>query len=515
MAAPADMDDTQRLSDLDETSTEHAPLPRGQEGNSIDVDFARLTPRNPAAKQAFHEVALKLSDEQWLPHVRKFIHIYKASGGQISAPEQGHLLSQHDRASSPSISQLSEDEGDVPIDQYTGYFRFSLGLLPADFRQGWIIGSGRADKANLGVDILLTSNGVRDFVRGRHALILHHRQTGVLILKAAVRKSLISLDADTIDHDGRALSRPSHSVEIGNLSYTLDIVHQPSAKEQYMRALNDLMEANAKWNAYPSSSLDLTPSAQNIQVGDYSIQLPQVAGTYGLVSAAVHLPSGEVYAVKRIPHICTLSELLSRGADLTSEVYLIISPFAPETLYKLMTPSTDISEKLRAIHHIAQGLRYIHSRGVIHRDLKPSNLLITQPFRVVIADFGHSNREKKSIDHMKGTLDFLPPEIQDLKNKSRNKSCWSFASDVFTFGFIAFELLYGQFRRSERRLIGPDVREAVRHQLRTSTSIDTLLYDTLLTDPAERPDMMQVCLANIWPDPETSVKEGKRKLNSS
>ncbi|KAK7932771.1 hypothetical protein LTR80_011719 [Exophiala xenobiotica] len=509
MAAPADLDDTQRLSDLDETSTEHAPLPDGQDANSIDGDFARLTPRNPAAKQGFHEVALKLSDKCWLPHVRKFIHICKGSEGQVSALEHGHLIpNQGDRASSPSISQSSEDEGDVPIDQHTGYFRFSLGLLPADFRHGWIIGSGRADKANLGVDILLTSNGVRDFVRGRHALILHHRQTGVLILKAAVRRTLISLDADTIGHDGRALSRPSHSVEVGNLSYTLDIVHQPSAKEQYMRALNHLLEANPNFNTYPLSSLDPTPSAKNIQVGDYSIQLPQASGTYGLVSAAVHLPSGE-------PHICTLFEVLSRGANHTSEVYFIISPFAPKTLYGLMPPSTDNSENLRAIHHIAQGLRHIHSRGIIHRDLKPSNLLITQPFRVVIADFGHSTREKNSTDHMKGTLDFLPPEIRDLKKKTRTKSCWSFASDVFTFGVIAFELLYGQFRRSERHLIENDVLDAVRHRLTMSHSIDNLLYDTLSTDPADRPDMMQVCLTDVWPDPETSINEGKRKLDSS
>lgn len=190
------------------------------------------------------------------------------------------------------------------------------------------------------MDILLTSNGVRDFVRGRHALIVHHRQTGVLILKAAVRRSLISLDADTIDHDGRALSRPSHSVEIGNLSYTLDIVHQPSAKEQYVRALNDLMEANPNFNTYPLSSLDPTPSAKNIQVGDYSIQLPQAAGTYGLVSAAVHLPSGKVYAVKRIvrksPHAADVDhelELMRHLGHHAGLHYACLFPASRLTVY--------------------------------------------------------------------------------------------------------------------------------------------------------------------------------------
>jgi hypothetical protein len=75
MAAPADLDDTQRLSDLDETSTEHAPLPHGQEANSMDVDFARLTPRNPAAKQAFHEVALTRVREGWIRYKRPCPHL--------------------------------------------------------------------------------------------------------------------------------------------------------------------------------------------------------------------------------------------------------------------------------------------------------------------------------------------------------------------------------------------------------------------------------------------------------
>ncbi|KAK3741470.1 hypothetical protein QZH41_012147 [Actinostola sp. cb2023] len=57
------------------------------------------------------------------------------------------------------------------------------------------------------------------------------------------------------------------------------------------------------------------------------------------------------------------------------------------------TPGTPIDEKYNGfvIYHVAQGMAYLHERGVIHQDLKPANIIIEEgSYKPVICDFGIS-----------------------------------------------------------------------------------------------------------------------------
>jgi serine/threonine protein kinase len=89
---------------------------------------------------------------------------------------------------------------------------------------------------------------------------------------------------------------------------------------------------------------------------------------------------------------------------------------------------------------IASGLAYLHSEGKVHRDLKSMNVFMDQDGTAVLADFGFA----KSVDVQKvslqmatfqmGTIHWMSPEmIRDQQ--------YSFASDVYAFGIIVWEIL--------------------------------------------------------------------------
>lgn len=203
---------------------------------------------------------------------------------------------------------------------------------------------------------------------------------------------------------------------------------------------------------------------------------------------------------------------MGMGDRKANEIFMILAPLATRTVAELIGGDEEPLVRLMALHQTAQGLRYIHSKGVIHRDLKPNNLLVTDPFRVVVADFGHSTNELRSTDHRKGTVAYLPPEIIDLKTSTRSKGYWSTSSDVFAFGIIGYELLHGMFRRRSTGAIDESILELLRSKIESShTEIDAILQTALRTDPRRRPGMRDVCLAPVWPGPETEINQGKRK----
>jgi serine/threonine-protein kinase len=92
---------------------------------------------------------------------------------------------------------------------------------------------------------------------------------------------------------------------------------------------------------------------------------------------------------------------------------------------------------LDVIRQIAAGLAYAHSQRVLHRDVKPENILIFADGRAVLGDFGAS-RFSKGVTRTyteAGTLGYMAPE--QAYGRVR------FASDVFSLGLIAYELLAG------------------------------------------------------------------------
>ena len=93
---------------------------------------------------------------------------------------------------------------------------------------------------------------------------------------------------------------------------------------------------------------------------------------------------------------------------------------------------------------VAKGLAAIHASGIVHRDVKPENLLVTEPLRVKIADFGVAKRTlganafATGAGRIVGTPMFMAPE-QVLGGAVGP------ATDLYALSVLAYRLLVGRY----------------------------------------------------------------------
>jgi serine/threonine protein kinase len=122
----------------------------------------------------------------------------------------------------------------------------------------------------------------------------------------------------------------------------------------------------------------------------------------------------------------------------------------------------------RAFGCLANGLEYIHAKGIRHKDIKPQNILVHHG-SVIYTDFGSSkDATQPGESTTEGVPDFLtrkysPPEV--LAYTKRN-----YAADIYSLGCVYIELLsalFPAFKYEENRLF-PDIMEDVHLELRAA-----------------------------------------------
>lgn len=121
--------------------------------------------------------------------------------------------------------------------------------------------------------------------------------------------------------------------------------------------------------------------------------------------------------------------------------FLIMELITGGTLRELLAergpmPPHAAAAVLRAV---LTGLSAVHGRGLIHRDIKPDNILIDADHRVKVGDFGlvrAASAQAATSDQIVGTVSYLSPEQVSGGDLTP-------ASDVYSVGVVAFELLTG------------------------------------------------------------------------
>jgi serine/threonine-protein kinase len=146
----------------------------------------------------------------------------------------------------------------------------------------------------------------------------------------------------------------------------------------------------------------------------------------------------EIVLGRRITHrhVCRLYDL---GTD-EGVPFITMELVEGETLAALLArgvPPTD--EVVRILFEVLEALEAAHAHGVVHRDLKPSNIMIGPGGAVSVMDFGLArdlNADLSERGVLIGTPAYWSPE------QARGERATT-ASDIYTFGAVACELLGG------------------------------------------------------------------------
>jgi len=173
--------------------------------------------------------------------------------------------------------------------------------------------------------------------------------------------------------------------------------------------------------------------------------------------------------------------------------------------------AVDIPYALSLFLQTCQGVKHVHSQGLIHRDLKPNNIFIDDTGAVKVGDFGlsressgeSSGKEGKEgetgvltksstcynadITAGVGTRSYASPE------QMKGGSDYDSSADIYSLGIILFELCYPMYTGMERNIVLSKLRDHIVPQHWSETimvdfpKLHVLLLSMISNKPGDRP----------------------------
>lgn len=219
---------------------------------------------------------------------------------------------------------------------------------------------------------------------------------------------------------------------------------------------------------YRNRPMSLSASAADGATMDAQFQKHEIIGrgSFGAVYRAVHLPTGNVVALKvmdldtadfdssEIWHeVALLSQMRQAhtknivqywGCWLTGSTLSIAMEYSEGGSVHTLMKAGPIAEPYAAVivREVLVALSYIHAIGIIHRDLKAANILVTRSGQVLLCDFGvaasyvqGSARGKRST--FVGTPYWMAPEVI-LEGKT-----YDYKADIWSLGITVYEMMTG------------------------------------------------------------------------
>ncbi|KAL7662522.1 Mitogen-activated protein kinase [[Candida] zeylanoides] len=192
-------------------------------------------------------------------------------------------------------------------------------------------------------------------------------------------------------------------------------------------------------------------------------------GAYGVVCSAIHKPSNQKVAIKKIEPfersmLClrTLRELkllkhfnheniisilaIQRPSsyEAFSEIYFIQELMETDLHRVIRTQRLSDDHIQYFIYQTLRALKSMHSANVLHRDLKPSNLLLNSNCDLKVCDFGLARSIASSEDNFGFMTEYVATRWYRAPEIMLTFQEYTTAIDVWSVGCILAEMLSGK-----------------------------------------------------------------------
>jgi serine/threonine protein kinase len=185
--------------------------------------------------------------------------------------------------------------------------------------------------------------------------------------------------------------------------------------------------------------------------------------------------------------------VLGAGTASDGRPYLVMQYYPSSDLAaRVASNPMSVPDALRLGVQLSSAVETAHRANIIHRDIKPSNILLSSYGQPGLSDFGIAGRPNDTSEEsaLGVSMPWSPPEVlTGASNGSETSDVYSLAATVWTLlvGHAPFHIPGGD--NSERATFTRIVhgRPPPTGRGDVATSLDRLLQQALVKDPAHRP----------------------------
>ncbi|KUI73475.1 hypothetical protein VM1G_08910 [Cytospora mali] len=413
----------------------------------------------------------------------------------------------------------------------------------------WKLGKGNTRQP---VDLQLCSSRSRRIKGPVLGIISIHPQSGAIMLQnVSQNHSIIYLhgnghaNVELHYQEKHILYMTRNHLRFGPLHYVLEFCVDNESVISASRT--DYIRKFLYNDEPPIPLLDPLPKPTHLRIGDVILHQTVSKGAFGVVRVGISSRSGDVVACKTV--YCGQRDITSVKNEITFasmipastvgvmpllytwcehghsppcfdaeiEAVHLLMPYAPLDFSRAPWPEIPPATRLSLFRQLLEGLRTIHSAGIMHRDISLRNSLIlslddSKP-QAAICDFGKSKLGSTGRETALGPQVYIAPEVW-------RRGGYTNAIDIFSLG-LTFLYTFGPLRGPVHRMDESGHKLVLEHltslqgQGYMPAQLGALLRSMLSWDPAERPTAEQALDHGAWREITATAPDHKRPSSES